>query len=211
MTILSKDRNSIDCRVKNDVFGVGFLVTFVYGDPIRSARMMNWETFRLLGSRRHEPWICAGDFNEITHHSEKIGGRRKEQYTIDTFTRLIEDIHMEDLGFKGQMHTWSNNRRGVDRIVERLDRFLGNMTWCERFPSAQCVNRVAIGSDHSPVELIIDDMDAKGRRRFRFENMWLERQDCLDLIRASWERTGLAETIGDLEPKLDDCRRSLIS
>lgn len=33
VTILSKDRNFIDCRVANGIFGEGFLVTWVYGDP----------------------------------------------------------------------------------------------------------------------------------------------------------------------------------
>lgn len=78
---------------------------------------------------------------------------------------------MEDICFKRQMHTWSNNRRGVERIVERLDQVLGNRKWCYNYPKAQCINELAIGSDHSPVELILDYNDKKGKRRFRFEQM----------------------------------------
>lgn len=111
---------------------------------------------------------------------------------IDTFTKLIEDIHMEDLGYKGQMHTLSNNRRGDDRIVERLDRYLGNMSWCQRYPNTQCINEVATSSDHSPVELIFDFTDANGRRRFQFENMWLELQECFKQIKWAWEILGSA-------------------
>lgn len=117
---------------------------------------------------------------------------------------------MEDLGFKGKMHTWSNIRRGKDQIVEQLDRFLGNLGWGQRFPKAQCINEVTIDSDHSPVELILDYSDAKGRRRFRFENLWLERQDRFDLIKWAWQRTNSARAIQDLEPKLNECKRSLI-
>lgn len=49
------------------------------------------------------------------------------------FNAMIDDIQMEDIGYKGQMHTWSNNRRGVERILERLDRVLGNRLWCSNY------------------------------------------------------------------------------
>lgn len=176
----------------------------------RPVRLLNWETLRHLGVNRREPWICVGDFNEIASHSKKVGGRRKDQFKIDCFTSLNEDIHMEDMGFKGQMHTWSNNRRGNDRIMERLDRVLANLSWCLKFSKAQCVNGLAIGSDHSPVELILNFCDSKGRRRFRFEQMWLERRECFDIIKGAWESTGSVSSARDLEPKLSACRRALI-
>lgn len=61
--------------------------------------------------------------------------------------------------------------RGADRIVERLDRFMGNRSWGRKYMKAQCINELSISSDHSPVELIMDFSDTKVRRRFRFENM----------------------------------------
>lgn len=186
------------------------MVTWVYGDPNPASRVLNWETLRHIWQNRVVTWICAGDFNDIAHYSEKIGGRRKDQYKIDNFTALIEDIHMEDLGYKGQMHTWSNNKRGADRIVERLDRFLGNMGWCQLYTNAQCINELAIGSYHSPVELVLDYNDGKGWRRFRFEDMWMERQECFQLIKSAWERSGVARSIEDLQPKLAECKKSLI-
>lgn len=75
---------------------------------------------------------------------------------------------MEDLGFKGQMHTWSNNQRGDERVVQIL-------SW------------------------------------FGFENMWLEREDCVDVIKAAWSRGGSARTLKDLEPKMEECMRSLVA
>lgn len=40
---------------------------------------------------------------------------------MDAFNSMIEDIQMEDLGAKGQEFTWSNNRRGEEKVYERLD------------------------------------------------------------------------------------------
>lgn len=97
VTILHKCRNFLDCWVRDNVFGEGFFVTWVYGDPHRPYRLLNWETLKHLRVNRRALWICVGDFNEIACHSEKKGGRRKEQHKIDCFTSLIDDIGMEDL------------------------------------------------------------------------------------------------------------------
>lgn len=94
--------------------------------------------------------------------------------------------------------------------MERLDRVLANRRWCLRFPKAQCLNSLAIGSDHSPIELILNFSDSKGRRRFRFEQMWLERRECFDVIKAAWEGTSVISSTRELGPKLMACRRALI-
>lgn len=109
------------------------------------------------------------------------------------------------------MHTWSNNRRGNECIVKRLDRILVNRQWAHLFQRAQCINGIAVGSDHSPLELYLYRNEAKGRKWFRFENMWLERADCYEVIKSSWSKGGSARSLEDLEPKLDECRRSLVA
>lgn len=162
--IQGKERNFIDNKVFNDLFGVNFLATWVYGDPDFSRRRQNWDTLKGLGASRREVWICMGDFNDITHHREKIGGRRNDQCKIDDFNDLIADLQVEDLGFKGQLHTWSNNRRGSKRVMERLDRVLGNRNWCSSFPKAQYINEWVIGSVHSPIVLELEYTDQRGRK-----------------------------------------------
>lgn len=69
---------------------------------------------------------------------------------------------MEDLGFKGQMQTWKNNLRGNDRVMERLDRVLINRARGMLCPQAQCINRLIVGSDHAPLEIILELEDPGG-------------------------------------------------
>lgn len=57
--------------------------------------------------------MCLGDFNDISHHHEKEGGRRKVQILIDSFNLMIKDIRMEDLGANGQ--TIGENMKGLRR------------------------------------------------------------------------------------------------
>lgn len=103
--------NFIDCSVTSAHGGNEFSITWVYGDPDFALRRQNWVELRRIGATLFAPWLCLGDFNDIANHGEKLGGRRKYQRKIDEFNDLLADLHLEDIGFKGQTFTWSNNRR----------------------------------------------------------------------------------------------------
>lgn len=149
INISMNDKNVMDTTISSAWLGRDVLVTWIYGDPNQARRTINWEALRILRANRRDQWICVGDFNEISHHDEKIGGRRKDQRMLDAFNSLMGDLQVDDLGFQGQRWTWTNNRSGAERICERLDRILANRSWCNQFPKAQCLNELAIGSDHS--------------------------------------------------------------
>lgn len=73
--VIGKDKNFIDRKMGGTEFGREFFMTCVYGDPVFENRMGNWEQLVGIGRNRTSPWICLGDFNDISHHREKIGGR----------------------------------------------------------------------------------------------------------------------------------------
>lgn len=147
------------------------LITWIYGDPEFRRQTHLWNRLRGIGSNRREPLICLGDFNDICNHWEKVGGKRKDQRKTDGFTTLFQDLQLGDLGFKVQMHTWSNNRGGDERILERLDRVLANETWSTWLHRAQCIHGIAIGSDNAPIMLRLDYTDARTSKTFKFEEM----------------------------------------
>ena len=45
--------------------------TGFYGEPATQKRHESWAKLRQLKNRRVSPWLCAGNFNEITQQSEK--------------------------------------------------------------------------------------------------------------------------------------------
>ncbi|KAL4599444.1 hypothetical protein ACB092_11G127700 [Castanea dentata] len=62
------------------------------------------ETWTLLESLKHNnqiPWLCIGDFNEITSSSEKAGGNIRQARQMDKFRRVIHHCVFQDLGFVG--------------------------------------------------------------------------------------------------------------
>ncbi|XP_075654929.1 uncharacterized protein LOC142625112 [Castanea sativa] len=48
--------------------------TSFYGHPETSKREESWQLLEELEKRYTLPWICMGDFNEIMHLGEKVGG-----------------------------------------------------------------------------------------------------------------------------------------
>lgn len=75
--VLYSDCNVIHAYVAYMNTNIGFYYSFVYGNPIVQQRKILWEKLKRLYTNNHEPWICAGDFNNLLHHSDKMGSNRQ--------------------------------------------------------------------------------------------------------------------------------------
>ena len=73
MEIKSYSKHHIDVVVQNNE-GSSWRCTGVYDNPKSEERKHTWELIRRLSGLSSIPWICFGDFNEILHLREKIGG-----------------------------------------------------------------------------------------------------------------------------------------
>lgn len=99
---------------------------------------------------------------------------------------------------------WRRENNGKTRLGD------GEHAMVQTYQKVKCINGLDIGSDHSPIDLTLDFMEPKGRRKFHFENIWLEKVACREVIHEAWTRGGSTRKMGDLEPKLEACKRSLI-
>jgi len=80
------------------------------------------------------PWVIGGDFNSIMMDvEEKKGGIPFRLSTCINFINCMNDCGMTDSGFVGNIHTWCNGRGGTNKIHMRLDRFLHNEEWSNKF------------------------------------------------------------------------------
>ncbi|KAK3231837.1 hypothetical protein Dsin_003718 [Dipteronia sinensis] len=78
-------------------------------------------------------WMCIGDFNEILLDSEKEGGADRKQVLMDNFRHTLDHCRLEDLGFSCRKFTYSNKRKGLDHIQERIDRGVCCYRWNQLF------------------------------------------------------------------------------
>lgn len=49
----------------------------VYGNPNQKLRHLVWKMLNRIGIQTKEMWGLIGDFNEILHNGEKLGGPRR--------------------------------------------------------------------------------------------------------------------------------------
>jgi hypothetical protein len=129
------------------------LLTFVYGPPYKNLCVDFWNAMDAFGASYNDLWTCIGNFNVIISPNDKLGGQPFASSSSNPFTDFMDGYGMIDLGFCGNLYTWSNHRQGSNLIKERLDRGIANSTWINSFPSYSVVHLPAHTSDHSPLLL----------------------------------------------------------
>ncbi|XP_074297319.1 uncharacterized protein LOC141628029 [Silene latifolia] len=79
------------------------------------------------------PWAMAGDFNCVLSASERVGGNTPNA-EIEPCRACVADCEVVDIPATGSLFTWNNKQQYVDRIYSRLDRFMINKAWSDKFP-----------------------------------------------------------------------------
>ena len=72
-----------------------------YGYPETNKREESWSLLVNLSTRCELPWVCMGDFNEICHRGEKVGGGERPEWQMRAFLSAINKSKLRDMGFVG--------------------------------------------------------------------------------------------------------------
>ncbi|KAI9072462.1 hypothetical protein K1719_045574 [Acacia pycnantha] len=136
-----------------------------------------------------EPWMVAGDFNEIKSLLEQKGGGRVNEARCSRFSEWIQNCGLVDVKAKGPFYTCEGPKwEGLDRVYKRLDRCLCNVSWLEKFQNAETRILPRVCSDHHPlfINLLESARNTEGRR-FRFEAMWKMHEHFNEVVQQSWK------------------------
>ncbi|KAI9118699.1 hypothetical protein K1719_010144 [Acacia pycnantha] len=185
--VLEKDDQFIHCRWFLN--GKSMLFTAVYANPCEQRRQQIWNSLYRVAVDISEPWMLAGDFNEIKSPSEQIGGGRINETRCRKFSDWIQNCGLIDVEANGPFFTWKGPKwEGLDRVFKRLDRCLCNVGWLEEFVDAEVRIVPRVGSDHHPmlVKLCADPNNA-GVKNFRYEVMWQMHDKFAEFMRNSWK------------------------
>jgi hypothetical protein len=151
-------------------------LTPIYASPIESNRSLLWDDLKDIAQHMKEPWLLAGDFNDILCVEEKRGGVTASRRKCKIFKDRIDSCGLIDIGAMGPKFTWRGPLyHGGQRIYERLDRALCNSHWRLQFPDGylKVLTRMDF-SDHHPI--LISPKEAPhpiAPRQFKFESAWL--------------------------------------
>lgn len=153
-----------------------YVLTAIYASPNWRQRETLWHSlteFHNSVLSIQTPWLLMGDFNSIIARGEKFGGRQDPFLAnARAFKDFVHHNDLIDLGFSGPKYTWNNCRQGRDWILERLDQALATPAWLDIFGAHSITHLTRITSDHYPIFLSDLTHTQKGKKPFRFENMW---------------------------------------
>lgn len=108
---------------------------------------------------------------------EKRGGRPFASSSNGGFKNFMDNNALLDLGYVGNMFTWSNRRTGSMNIAERLDHGIANNQWKMIYPNAVITHLIASHSYHKPILFHLDSPMQSLPRPFKFETMWTSHPD----------------------------------
>lgn len=170
--------------------GQSCIVSFVYASCLKRLRRDLWDHLtgiQHLANNTGCPWFVAGDFNTIANVSENQGGIDVDLNGVQEFQDFMEHNGLIDAGFHRSIYTWCNNRRGSERIQERLDKVMFNMDFQNLFPTARFLHLPRISSDHTPLCFEFQVPEKKKPSGFIFQNMWLDHPSFLHMVKKNWD------------------------
>ena len=100
-------KNHIDTMINKNIEDEWRFIGF-YGEPNTQKRHELWARLCSLKARGTAPWICVGDFNEISKQSKKKGGRIRPHNQMQPFRDVLDECGFMDMGFVGSLFTWHN-------------------------------------------------------------------------------------------------------
>ncbi|KAF7825904.1 reverse transcriptase [Senna tora] len=117
------------------------------------------------------------DFSDRRHLWPIVGNLNLDVNTpwgfIGDFNELLDQSEKDGVRDEGCVH-------------ERIDRCLINRAWKFRFPLARLETVPVTESDHTPLILKFSRGPLRSQKVFKFEQFWLDHDQCLPLIEQAW-------------------------
>ncbi|KAM6550953.1 hypothetical protein CsatB_000761 [Cannabis sativa] len=185
--LLKFSAHHIDLEVHVPGF-VHWRLTRFYGEPNLSRRHTTWELLRELADASTLPWCILGDFNNITTHDDKKGGRLYPESLVNGFNTALHDCELCELQLRGHKYTWECGKGTQNHIEIRLDKAFATQSWLTIFNEARLSNFDFSSSDHTHIFLeLAPVVMSKPLVIFRYENAWGREPLCSQIVRNWWE------------------------
>ncbi|KAK8562023.1 hypothetical protein V6N12_049078 [Hibiscus sabdariffa] len=177
LSILRYEKNFIDTKIsisgETDWFG-----TFIYAPPYTEDKQKFWETLAPLRNDVNAKWCVIGDFNVVASPEEKYGGNPFDHNSAKWYYDFLDQTYLMEIPSSGGSFTWSNQQSNEEAILEKFDRVLSSLDWNFLFPKTISIIDVAFALDHSPIILLVNGVEKKTKKEFKFESRWLIEEEC---------------------------------
>ncbi|XP_074277933.1 uncharacterized protein LOC141601538 [Silene latifolia] len=161
-------------------------MTIIYAFNGVGDRESLWLNLRNIAKQVNAPWAIWGDFNCVLQDNERLGGRVTEAET-DPFHDCIQECGVMDIVATGAFCTWNNKQPPETRVYSRLNRWLVNQVWMDKF-SDYIANFLPEGQfDHNPCLVSKSPLGGNQHRPFKYFNMWSVADGFQDCVSQVWQ------------------------
>ncbi|XP_074301910.1 uncharacterized protein LOC141633330 [Silene latifolia] len=205
---LVTDPHFILCKVVNRGSNSVWFALFLYGESCTASRANFWNNMKALCSA-YSPLCMIGDFNQLEHHFDKLGGSSN----IAGWKAFLDwriSTPLSELPFSGPQFTWANKRNSSSLILERLDRCYASENWILSFPDAHVQNLNIFLSDHAPIVLSTTIPCKKPKRPYRVDNWCLDNPEIHWLISSIWNTSCQGPASSAVSFKLSQIRSGIL-
>lgn len=181
----------ITMKVHHQSLSQDVLVTFLFASCDQLERGSLWDTMEHVAIHWQLPWLIGGDFNFILAQEEKIGGLPVYHQEIEELYQCINICGLEDMGYEGSTFTWWNGRHNKATIFKRLDRFMCNQEMRNLFSQIKVKHLIKKGSDHSLLQLELENNQELIIKPFRFLNFWVKHPNFREVVEENWNEDAM--------------------
>jgi hypothetical protein len=124
--------------------------------------------------------LVGGDFNLSRYPSNKSNGRINKKFA-HYFNDWVNRWGLIEINPSNRR---SNNQK--NRVHAKLDRVFMSTDWEATFSLARVVALYKGISDHAPLLVDVGDNMSLGKKKFRYEKLWLERPYLREVVKKAW-------------------------
>jgi exonuclease III len=174
---------SISCVLHEKAKKFRWKLLVVYGPAYDDKKIEFIDELHNILSSWQGPILIGGDFNLCRCAADKSNGKINQRLA-DCFNNWINRCGLVELSPSNRNFVWSNNQ--VNPVLARLDRIFASTEWECDYPLAR-VSALPKGiSDHTPLLVDTGCNLSFGKKKFRFEKWWLEREDFREVVTKVW-------------------------
>lgn len=145
-----------------------------------------WLILQKLAKHTRDKWIFFGDFNDVFSDDKNKGGNCITTSQFICGSQAIDAYDLLDLGFEGYPFMQTNGRHGLNNIWCRLDKFLSNSEFYNKFNTIKVIHLPKYGCDcvviHIDLEVDLYEKKKWIMHLLRFEDVWAWDSRCEGLV-----------------------------
>jgi hypothetical protein len=185
---------SISIMLLDRKSGFSWKLVVVYGSPYEEGKQPFLDEIHNIMSIWQGPTVVVRDFNLVRLASDKSNGVINHKWA-DAFNIWVSTWNLIELNPSNKRFTWTNNQENL--VMAKIDRVFVSTDWEAAFPLASVKALDRPPSDHNPLLLNVGDNMHFGKKKFRFEKLWLEKAEFKDIMTKAWERSDREKIVFD--------------